>query len=42
MNIDPFKLATTAPAKILDGEILMTIVNAKSSIAVYSFIKRAV
>ena len=29
MNIDPFKLATTAPAKILDGEILMTIVNGK-------------
>lgn len=29
MDIDPFELATSQPADILDGEILMTIINGK-------------
>ncbi|NND81859.1 MAG: amidohydrolase [Gammaproteobacteria bacterium] len=29
MNIDPFKLATTAPEQLLNGEILLTMVNGK-------------
>jgi predicted amidohydrolase YtcJ len=27
IDIDPFQLATSSPAKILDGKVLMTIVN---------------
>ena len=29
MDIDPFQLATTAPEKLLDGTVLMTVINGR-------------
>ena len=29
MDIDPFKLATTSPGELLNGKIMMTVVNGK-------------